>query len=297
MGILTGDLASRRLMDLKGEGMEIRRKTVFITGVASGIGRATAVRMAREGARLFLTDINQVGLDETCRLIESERGEVSMARAFDVADYQAMRDFADDVHAGYGSLDILVNVAGIALFSQVEDMRHEDWDKVIRVNLWGPVHGIECFVPEMIRLGKEGHIVNVSSTAGLIGLPWHAAYAASKHALVGISEVLRYDLKKHHIGVSVICPGAVDTGMVQSVEIHAPKSNIDALRTRFLKVAIPPEKVASLIVEAIIKQRFLVITSADIKVLYFLKRVINPLFHLIMQLLTRIMDRGLLGKG
>ena len=276
--------------------MEIGKRTVFITGAASGIGRATAVQMAREGGRLFLTDIDLAGLDETCRLVHQEGGEVCLARAFDIADYQAVRAFADDVHASYGSLDIIVNVAGIALFSQVEDMRHEDWDKVIRVNLWGPIHGIECFVPEMIRSGRPGHIVTVSSTAGIIGLPWHAAYAASKHALVGISEVLRYDLKKHHIGVSVICPGAVKTGMVQSVEIHAPQEAMEKGRGLFMKIAIPPEKVADLIVGAIRRGRFLVITSADIKVLYFFKRVINPLYHLLMQFFTRMMDRVLLDK-
>jgi len=80
---------------------------------------------------------------------------------------------------------------------------------------------MECFVPEMIRAGHGGHVVSVSSTAGLIGLPWHAVYAGTKHAVVGISEVLRYDLKKHNIGVSVICPGAVNTGIVQSVKINA----------------------------------------------------------------------------
>jgi NAD(P)-dependent dehydrogenase (short-subunit alcohol dehydrogenase family) len=286
-----------RPMDSKGEDMEIRKRTVFITGAASGIGRATAIRMAREGGRLFLTDINQAGLDETCHLVHQEGGEVCLARDFDITDYQAMRTFADVVHASYGSLDILVNVAGIALFSQIEDMKHADWDKVIRVNLWGPVHGIECFVPEMIRSGRPGHIVTVSSTAGLIGLPWHAAYAASKHALVGISEVLRYDLKKHHIGVSVICPGAVNTSMVQTAEIRAPNLNMAELRKHFLKIAVTPEKVADLIAGAIRKKRFVVITSADIKVLYFFKRVINPLYHLIMQLFTRIADRVLLGKG
>jgi NAD(P)-dependent dehydrogenase (short-subunit alcohol dehydrogenase family) len=277
--------------------MDIGKRTVFITGAASGIGRATALRMACDGGRLFLTDIDQAGLDETCRLIGRQGGEVCLAKAFDIADYQAVRSFADVVHASYGSLDIIINVAGIALFSQVEDMRHEDWEKVIRVNLWGPVHGIECFVPEMIRSGRPGHIVNVSSTAGIIGLPWHAAYAASKHALVGISEVLRYDLKKHRIGVSVICPGAVNTGMVQSVEIHAPQESLEKGRGLFMKIAIPPEKVADLIAGAICCGRFLVITSSDIKVLYFFKRVINPLYHLIMQIFTRTMDRMLLGRG
>jgi NAD(P)-dependent dehydrogenase (short-subunit alcohol dehydrogenase family) len=212
---------------------------VFITGAASGIGRSTAVAMAKAGGRLFLTDINQEGINQTCKLIKIAGGEVCLVRAFNVADYQAMTVFAQEVHAGYGALDILVNVAGIALFSQVEDMRHSDWEKVINVNLWGVIHGIECFVPEMIRAGKGGHIVSVSSTAGLIGLPWHAVYAGTKHALVGISEVLRYDLKKHGIGVSVVCPEAVYTGLVQSAEIHASSGSTDKFAKFFSSLPLP----------------------------------------------------------
>jgi NADP-dependent 3-hydroxy acid dehydrogenase YdfG len=272
-------------------------RKVFITGTASGIGKATAVAMAKAGCRLFLTDINQDGLNQTCCLIENTGGEVCLARAFNITDYHAMASFAREVHAGYGTLDILVNVAGTAIFSQVEDMRHSDWEKVINVNLWGVIHGLECFVPDMIRAGKGGHIVSVSSTAGIIGLPWHAVYACTKHALVGVSEVLRYDLKKHHIGVSVVCPGAVNTGLVQSVEINASAEATDKFRNFFTKVAIPPEKVADIIIDTIRNGKFLVITSFDIKFLYFLKRHFFPLYHLVMLLLTRIMDKSFKREG
>lgn len=217
-------------------------KKVFITGAASGIGRATAVSMGALGCRLFLTDIDENGLKKTSDMISSAGGEVCLAKAFNVADYQAMFEFAKGVHTGYGSLDILVNVAGIALFSQVEDMQHSDWEKVVNVNLWGVIHGIECFVPEMIRVGRGGHIVSVSSTAGIIGLPWHAVYAATKHAVVGISEVLRYDLKKHGIGVTVICPGAVKTGMMQTVEIHASRGSKEKLRDTFSSLLLPRKR-------------------------------------------------------
>jgi NADP-dependent 3-hydroxy acid dehydrogenase YdfG len=253
--------------------------------------------MARAGGRLFLADINLEGLNKTCGLIKNAGGEVCLARAFNVADYQAMAAFAEEVHAGYDALDILVNVAGIALFSQIEDMKHGDWEKVINVNLWGVIHGIECFVPEMIRAGHGGHIVSVSSTAGIIGLPWHAVYAGTKHALVGISEVLRYDLKKHNIGVSVICPGAVNTGLVQSVEIHAHSGSTDKFRKLFAKYALTPEKVADIILNAIRRRKFLVITSFDIKLLYFLKRHFPGLFNLAMLLLTRLMDKALKPDG
>jgi NADP-dependent 3-hydroxy acid dehydrogenase YdfG len=271
----------------------LKGKKVFITGAASGIGRATAIAMGKLECSLFLTDIDAEGLKNTVDVISNEGGKVCLSRAFDVGDYQDMTDFAKEVHAGCGSLDILVNVAGVALFSQIEDMKHSNWEKVIKVNLWGVIHGLECFVPEMIRAGKGGHIVTVSSTAGIIGLPWHAAYAATKHALVGISEVLRYDLRKHNIDVSVVCPGAVNTKLVKTVEIHANKEATDKARVHFLKRAITPERAADLIIETIRNRKFLVITSFDIKFLFFCKKYCFPAYHLIMLSLTRIMDKTL----
>jgi NADP-dependent 3-hydroxy acid dehydrogenase YdfG len=271
---------------------ELKDKKVFITGAASGIGRATATAMGKMGCRLFLIDINEDGLKKTVEMISGAGGAVCLARAFDVGNHQAMADFAKEVHAGYGSQDILVNVAGIALFSQIEDMSHNDWEKVIKVNLWGMIHSLESFVPEMIRAGNGGHIVSISSTAGIIGLPWHTVYAATKHAIVGMSECLRYDLRKHNIDVSVVCPGAVNTGMVKSVEIHADKEATDKARTHFLKRAIAPEKVADIIIRTIRKRKFIVITSIDIKLLYFFKKYCFPIYHLIMLTLSRILDKS-----
>ena len=161
-------------------------KKVLVTGAASGIGRSTAKALGQLGCLLFLTDIDKNGLKETVDEISSAGGRICLTRVFDVGDYPAVAGFAREVHAEYGSLDILINVAGISIFSQIEDMRHSDWEKVIKVNLWGVIHCLECFVPEMIRAGRGGHIVSVSSTAGLIGLPWHAVYSGTKHALVGI---------------------------------------------------------------------------------------------------------------
>lgn len=273
--------------------MNIRGKKVLITGAASGIGRATALAMAERGARLFLTDINQQGLEETRRTIEESGGEVCLAEALDISDYASVKALADEIHAGFGPLDILANIAGVALFSQVEDMTHAQWEKIVNVNLWGPIHGIECFVPEMIRAGRGGHIVSVSSTAGIIGLPWHVAYAGTKHALVGSSEVLRFDLRKHDIGVSVILPGAVKTGLVDTVVINADEEACRKGRELFSKHAISPEKVADLIINAIEKNKYMVITSPDIKLLYFLKRAFPPMYRLVLRFMTSFMDRNL----
>lgn len=275
--------------------MEIKGSKVLITGAASGIGRATAIAMARSGARLFLTDINQEGLEETSRMITGDGGEVCKYKAFDISQYEDVKAFSDEIHRDFGPLDILVNIAGTALLAQLEDTSHDHWEKVIAVNLWGVIHGIECFVPEMIR-ARRGHVVSVSSTSGIIGLPWHVAYAGTKHALVGISEVLRYDLKKHNIAVSVICPGAVRTGLVYTAEVIAHKDAVANLRRMFSKVAIPPEKVAKQIISVIKKKKFMLITSPDIRILFFLKRYFPPLFHMIMRVVCWYMDKELLRK-
>lgn len=274
--------------------MKIQNGTkVLITGAASGIGRATAIAMARLGACLFITDINDEGLKQTGALITDAGGTVGGLQAFDITSLEEMQAFAREAHAKSGPIEVLINNAGIALFALVEDMRHEHWAKVINTNLWGAIHAIECFLPEMIR-AKKGHVVNVSSTAGLTGAPWHAAYAAAKWGLLGLSEVLRYDLRQHHIGVTVICPGAVDTPMKHSVEIlnvDKERPSSQKILHRFEKHAVSPEYVAGLMIKAIEKRKFLVITSWDIKALYFLKRCCFPLYHLILGRISTMLNR------
>src|SRR6185369_15049173 len=126
--------------------------------------------------------------------------------------------------------DVLMNVAGISIWGTVENLKHEHWRRVIDVDLMGPIHVIETFIPPMIEAKRGGHLVNVSSAAGLFGLPWHAAYSAAKFGLRGVSEVLRFDLARHDIGVSLVCPGAVDTGLVETIEIVGVDANDRQLR-------------------------------------------------------------------
>lgn len=273
--------------------MKIENGTkAFITGAASGIGRATALGMARRGAQLFLTDINEKGLKETCGMIAGIGQTVCRGQAFDITRFEAVQAFAQELHRDFGPMDVLVNNAGVALFGLVEDMTHDHWQKVITTNLWGVIHGIESFLPEMIRV-RKGHVVNISSTAGLAGLPWHAAYSTAKWGVVGLSEVLRYDLMQHNVGVTVICPGAVDTPLKNSTPMLGVDRESEKAKTlirRFEKRAVTPEAVADLIINAIEKNKYLVITSFDIKILYFAKRYRPPLYHFVMKQLSRMMN-------
>jgi NAD(P)-dependent dehydrogenase (short-subunit alcohol dehydrogenase family) len=272
---------------------ELRGKRCLITGAASGIGRATALAAARDGAELVLTDIQP--LDE---VVDQIRGSVLHAASMDVSDYEAVRAFADEVHAAHGSMDVVMNIAGIATWGTVERLSHEDWRRVVDVNLMGPIHVIETFVPAMIEAGRGGHLVNVSSAAGLFGLPWHAPYSAAKFGLRGVSEVLRFDLRRHGIGVSLVCPGGVDTGLVGTLKIAGvdrESPRVRRMSKRFQSHARSPESAAEAILTGIRKNRYWVYTSRDIQLGFWVQRKFELPYALAMRAANRQFDRVLGG--
>ena len=261
-------------------------KRVLVTGAASGIGRATAIAAASKGARLVLTDINDAPLQSVAAEIRASGGTVEHAEALDISDHGAVAAMADSVHATHGTVDIAMNVAGIAVWGTVERLSHEQWRRVVDVNLMGPIHVIECFVPAMIAAGRGGHVVNVSSAAGLFGLPWHAPYSATKFGLRGLSEVLRFDLRRHGIGVSLVCPGAVDTGLVNTVEIagvDASSPRLERFTARFRRHAATPDQAAQRILDGVERNRYWVYTSRDIRIAHFLQRRFETGYALIMR--------------
>lgn len=251
-------------------------KRAFLTGAASGIGRATALRLAREGAELYLTDINADGLAQTVADVRALGARVPSHRALDICDYHEVAHLAVDIHTHHGAMDIVCNIAGISAWGTVDHLTHQHWRSMIDVNLMGPVHVIETFLPPMMAAGRGGRLVNVSSAAGLVALPWHAAYSASKFGLRGLSEVLRFDLARHGIGVSLVVPGAVNTPLVDSVHIAGVDRDhpqVQRLVRLFTGHAVPAEKVADKILAGIAKNSFLIYTSADIRALYAFKRL------------------------
>lgn len=268
----------------------LQGKKCLITGAASGIGRATAVAAASEGAELYLTDVQADKLEAVVAEIRAKGGRVAAYQAFDIADYDAVCTFARDIHSVHGSVDVLMNIAGISIWGSIDQLQHEHWRQVIEINLMGPIHVLESFVPKMIEAGRGGHIVNVSSAAGLFGLPWHAAYSASKFGVRGISEVLRFDLAQHGIGVSLVCPGAVNTPLVGTVNIVGVDRNnteVQAAVKRFQRHAVTPEKAAQAILKGIKNNRYMVFTSPDIRVGYWFQRKFAMPYELVMRLLSR----------
>jgi NAD(P)-dependent dehydrogenase (short-subunit alcohol dehydrogenase family) len=274
---------------------ELRGKRCLITGAASGIGRATAIAAAGHGAELFLTDRDGDGLERVAAEIRTAGGDVSHFAAADVADHDAVVALAEEMHARASSMDVVMNIAGISTWGRIEELEHDHWRRTVEINLMGPISVLECFVPPMIEAGRGGHIVNVSSVAGLFGLPWHAPYSASKFGLRGVSEVLHFDLRKHGIGVSLVCPGAVKTPLVGTVDIvgvDRENPKIRKLIALFEKRAVAPERVAERIVEAIERNRYMVFTSPDGRILFGLQRWFPPAYAWIMRLMNRELDRA-----
>jgi NAD(P)-dependent dehydrogenase (short-subunit alcohol dehydrogenase family) len=271
-------------------------KRCFITGAASGIGRATALRLAAQGAQLFLTDRDADGLQLTVADARALGAQVPEHRVLDIADYDQVAAFAADIHAAHPSMDVVMNIAGVAAWGTVDRLAHEQWNMMITINLMGPIHVIETFVPPMVAARNGGHLVNVSSAAGLVALPWHAAYSASKFGLRGLSEVLRFDLARHRIGVSVVVPGAVKTPLVDTVEIAGvdrqdPK--VSRWVDRFSGHAVSPEKAADKILAGVQKNRYLIYTSPDIRALYAFKRLAWWPYSVVMRQVNVIFTRAL----
>ena len=250
-------------------------KRCFLTGAASGIGRATALKLAAEGAELYLTDRDAEGLEKTVADAQALGATVPEHRVLDISDYDAVAAFAEHIHANHDPMDVVMNIAGVSAWGTVDKLTHQHWRSMIDINLMGPIHVIETFIPPMLAARRGGHLVNVSSAAGLVALPWHAAYSASKYGLHGLSEVLRFDLARYGIGVSVVVPGAVKTPLVQTVQIAGvdrEDPNVKKWTERFSGHAVSPEHVADRIVHGVRRNRFLIYTSPDIRALYLFKR-------------------------
>ena len=243
----------------------------------------------------MLTDRDQVTLDAAADALRAEGAEVLLARAVDLTDADAVARFADEVHARCGPMDVVLNVAGISIWGSIESLTSEHWRRVLDVNLMGPVHVLSAFVPPMIAAGRGGHVVNVASAAALFGLPWHAAYSASKFGLRGVSEVLRFDLRRHGIGVSLVCPGAVATPLVESLEVAGVDRTAPSLRRveeRFLRHAVTPEQAAEAIVRGVQRRRYWVYTSRDVRIGHWAQRWLPWGYEAIMRMLNRQLVRA-----
>ncbi len=200
---------------------DFHNKVAVITGAGSGIGRALAHDLAAAGARLALSDVNQVGLQETADALNLGSDRL-ITEAFDVADRDAFYAFAERVTGHFGAVHLVFNNAGVALGATVEDMSYEDFEWLMGINFWGVVYGTKAFLPHLKAAG-EGHIVNVSSVFGLIGVPTQSAYNASKFAVRGFTEALRQELEMEggRVSCTSVHPGGIKTNIARNARMGA----------------------------------------------------------------------------
>ena len=196
---------------------DLRGKVAVITGGASGIGLATARALAAEGARLVLADIEDGPLAAAAAELDA------LGVRCDVSLLESVQALADAAYERHGAVDIVFNNAGVAVGGPMAEMTHADWDWLVRVNLWGPIHGIEVFVPRMVEQGSGGHVLFTASFAGLVPNVGLGPYCVTKYGVVAMAEVLQRELRAAQIGVSVLCPMRVATN-IGSSERNRPSS-------------------------------------------------------------------------
>jgi NAD(P)-dependent dehydrogenase (short-subunit alcohol dehydrogenase family) len=249
---------------------DLRGKTAAITGAGGGLGRAMALAFAREGMHLALADIDEGALRETASLLSSPP-VVSMR--VDVSKEQDIQEFSRRIDQPF----LVCNNAGVSPLGAVWENSVGDWQWILGVNLWGVIHGVRAFAPRLIAQ-NEGHIVNTASVAGLISPPGSGAYNVTKHAVVALSESLHHDLKERNskVGVSVLCPAYVPTGISNS-ERNRPaglsagsKSELTKAKESNLKRAVASgrltaDDVAKTVVAAVKDDRFYILTHPRIK--------------------------------
>jgi len=242
--------------------MNVTGKHVLVTGAASGIGRATAVELAKRGARLSLVDIDARRLEETRRLLPTD----ATVYEVDIADADAVTAFAEAVPP----VDILVNNAGVAVVAPFAETSAEDWAWMAGVNLFGPLRLTRALLPSMIARGS-GHLVFVASLGGLIAAPKMTLYSTTKFAIVGFGEALRLELAGTGVDVTVVCPGYVRTGL------HAATRYGDEAFRRFLDrpprwYGMESDDVAEALADAVEQRRALVVLGPE-RVGWWLKRL------------------------
>ena len=253
-------------------------RVAAITGAGSGIGRALAEELARRGAHLALSDIDEIGLAETVARCEGSAVKVTSQR-LDVADRDAVYAWAEQVVDEHGSVNLIFNNAGVALASTIESMAYEDFEWLMNINFWGVVYGTKAFLPHLKASG-EGHIVNLSSVFGLLSIPSQSAYNAAKFGVRGFTDALRIELEIDPCGVSstTVHPGGIKTNIARNARMDSSvgplAGSTDEARSGFDKVAMTsPEKAAKQIIAAVEADKRRALIGPDAKVLDLLSRL------------------------
>jgi NAD(P)-dependent dehydrogenase (short-subunit alcohol dehydrogenase family) len=273
--------------------MDLTGKVAVVTGAGSGIGRATALLLARHGARVHAADLNTEQVRAVVAEIE-ESGGSAAPHTVDVSDPAAVEDFAEKVFEAEGAVDVLHNNAGIGHAGNVEATTAEDWRRIIDVNLLGVAYGVQAFVPRMLRQGRPASVINTASQLGLMPSANTAPYCASKYGVVGLSESLNAEVSKRGIHVSAICPGIIDTAIVANSTIRGEMQGMhENLVGFYSKHGASPDEVAEAVLRAVEKRTLIVpVPRRQVLALYLLHRLSPRLVQPIARHMARLLARG-----
>lgn len=255
----------------------IKQKRIFITGGASGLGKAVALKFAKEGYKVAIGDINEQRGQE----VLSELQNLTTECSFFYCDTTKMKDLEavkDQLILQWGGVDIVVNNAGVAgTAGPIEDVTLADWDWVLNINLMGVVRGCKAFTP-LFKEQNHGHFVNIASAAGLMNAPQMSSYNASKAGVISLSETLRFELEKNNVGISVVCPAFFQTNLTESMK--ATVSGVTQRIAYIMKHAsVTADDVANDIFQSVANNNFWVLSHKPERFLWLLKRYIPWLFQ------------------
>ncbi|WP_273429249.1 MULTISPECIES: SDR family NAD(P)-dependent oxidoreductase [Marinobacter] len=264
---------------------DLMNKVAVVTGAGSGIGRALAKALAARGCRLALSDVNGIGLAETVAGLKQ-----ADVRSYhlDVSDRDAIYAHAEAVAADFGQINLVINNAGVALSASIREMTDEDFKWVMDIDFWGVAHGSRAFLPHLIASG-DGHVVNVSSVFGLIGVPKQSAYNAAKFAVRGFTEALRQEMKLEEQPVAVSCvhPGGIRTNIANAARMGRSE-NAAAQRKGFDKMAMTtPEKAAAIIVKGILKDESRILVGPDAWGIEAINRLLGAAYQPLVERFSR----------
>ncbi len=263
---------------------DLQDKVALVTGAASGIGRALAQALADEGMHVVIIDVNEAGLEQTRELIAGGDRNV-LAAVVDVSDSDAVAALCERAIDELGGVDVLANVAGIGIMADIKDMEIKDWDRILGVNLRGPINTITFLINHMVERGS-GQVVNVASGCGLAALPSLGGYNTSKFGVVGLTETLRAEVAGLGVGVTAVCPGAVKTNIFKDTEYkdYDAQSSLDWVLDNF---GWTPERIARAIVRGIKKNKPMLDLTLMTWMGYRTKRLSPGAIYLMQRLMVR----------
>lgn len=249
---------------------------VFITGGASGLGRALALRFARDGARVALGDIHERRLAQAAAAVEEAGGEC-LALGCDITADDDVAAAAAAVQDAWDGLDVLVNNAGVAAAGTVLDTALDDWRWMLEINLLGAVRVTQAFLP-MMQAAGSGHVINVASAAGIVQSPGMASYNVAKAGMIALSETLRAEAGGFGIGVTVVCPSFFTTNLMESY--RGPESGARELAGRLMdRSRLDADDIAEAVVRGYRDQAFFVFGHGEARLAYHLKRLFPGIFR------------------